>query len=133
MTHKLARKSHTAHAEGIVNPIATPATRKRNPPHAPPAVSRVPETVSVWLDVKSLARPPRMQALLGELAEPDFYLDSCRESARVAPERSDCYEAHWYCRFTRGASDDFADLRLLKRLTGAGFHVLRFESSQRAA
>jgi len=111
-----------------VEPVAVPPARTRKPPD-PHIAPVVPATVSVWLDVKSVSRPEQMRAFLGALAEPDFYLDSCRESARIAPERKDRYEAHWYCLFTRAARDDFADLRLLKRLTGAGFRVIRFESA----
>lgn len=36
------------------------------------------------------------------------------------------YHAHWYCRFKRVSANEFSDIRLLKRLTGATFKILRF-------
>lgn len=93
------------------------------------ALPTPPDVIAVWLRITAAARPRHLTALLGELAEPDFTLDSCRESARLTAEGDDHYSAHWYCRFSRGKRDEFADLRLLKRLTGAGFHILRFDGA----
>lgn len=84
--------------------------------------------IAVWLRVKSARRPQRMAVYLNELAEPDFTLDACRESAPPGVAAGG-YRAHWYCRFARAARDEFAALRLLKRLTGAGFDVLHYDAA----
>lgn len=102
-----------------------PARRIARPEALPPP----PDVIGVWLRVTSAARPFDLPAFLGGLAGPDFTLDGCRESARLSREGDDRYSAHWYCRFSRRKRDEFAALRLLKRLTGAGFHVLRFDAA----
>lgn len=96
-------------------------------PHTDDAVGSQ-EDIAVWLAVHASARPRRMARYLGELAGPDFALEACRESARPAAGADGDYHAHWYCRFTPRARDSFAAVRLLKRLTGAGFDVLRFDA-----
>ena len=90
------------------------------------------DSVAIWLQITASRRPGNLAACLGELSEPDFFLDTCRESAVLATEsgRDHDYAAHWYCRFTRVARDEFADVRLLKRLTGAGFKILQFDTAQ---
>lgn len=81
--------------------------------------------VVIWLGVASAARPRRLVTLIKELAAPDFALESCRESAKLPIEGS--YNAHWCCEFRRQSHDEFATIRLLKRLRGAGFTILRFD------
>lgn len=93
------------------------------------ALPAPPDTIAVWLKVAARGRPIHLTEMLEELAGPDFTMDMCRESARLLPEKQDQYSAHWYCRFSRSPADELADLRLLDRLTRAGFHILRFDSS----
>lgn len=98
----------------------------------PPALKALPvppERVSVWLRVTAAARPDDLVGFLRELAAPDFAIESCRESARLTPVQSDRYSAHWNCRFLTSNHDPFAGIRLLKRLTEAGFHILRFDGA----
>lgn len=87
------------------------------------------ESVVVWIQVILPRRPPNMNRLLGELAEPDFNLLSCREAALLAEEHESGYRAYWHCNFAPVAHDTFAPLRLLKRLAGAKFDILRYESA----
>lgn len=89
--------------------------------------------VIVWLAVRAADKPRRMTFFLGELAGPDFDLEACRESARLGGGANGDYRAHWYCRFAPRARDNFAPVRLLKRLTGAGFNVLRYEAGAQTA
>lgn len=83
--------------------------------------------IAVWLLVTANDRPRRMKSFVRELADPEFVLASCRESARLDDGPGSGYAAHWYCRFAREAQDPFAELRLLKRLVGAGFRILQFD------
>lgn len=92
------------------------------------ALPAPPETIAVWFKVTAKARPLRLQDLLAALAGPEFTVETCRESARLLPDRAEMYSAHWCCRFSRAPNDELADLRLLNRLTRAGFHILRFDS-----
>lgn len=111
-------------------PTAAGRTQSPSPLTAPrmKALPAPPETIAVWLKVTARGRPLRLQELLADLAGPEFTIDTCRESARLLPDRAEMYSAHWYCRFSRAPHDELADLRLLNRLTRAGFHILRFDS-----
>ena len=112
-------------------PTAAGRTRSPQPQRGTrtKALPAPPETIAVWLKVTTArGRPLRLQELLADLAGPEFTLDTCRESARLLPDRAEIYSAHWYCRFSRAPHDELADLRLLNRLTRAGFHILRFDS-----
>lgn len=85
--------------------------------------------VEVWFEVRA-DRPPRgLPQRITTLTEPDFQVGNIDESARIeVPGGS--YRAHWRCRcLARRALDEFAALRLLKRLTGAGFRILRFDNA----
>lgn len=81
----------------------------------------------VWFAIDAPARPLQLRRWVADLAAPEFAVRDVTESARLqgAPGR---YQAHWHCRIeeTAQGSDEFAVLRFLKRLTGAGFELLRF-------
>lgn len=94
------------------------------------ARARIPaaDDLDVWLLVAAPGRPRSTPRLIAELAGPEYRLASGVESARLE-DRSERYRAHWRCRFeANGDGDEFSALRLLKRLTGAGFRVLRFDA-----
>lgn len=84
--------------------------------------------VAIWLQIALADRPINMSYFLGELAEPDFRLENCREAAVLTVAHEPGYRAHWYCSFSPLAHDHFAPLRLLKRLAGAEFDILRYEA-----
>lgn len=107
----------------------TEASRNHASGSGRPRDAAADECIAVWLTIKSAHRPRRMPVFLNELAEPDFTLDACRESADRCATGECAYCAQWYCRFARAARDEFAPLRLLKRLTGAGFDVLRYDAA----
>lgn len=83
--------------------------------------------LAVWLRVKLPDRPRNISRVLGELAEPDFNLENCRESLEPAGGGCGDYGARWYCRFLPGARDAFSTDRLLERLRTAGFEVMRYD------
>jgi len=113
--------------------MPTAAHQSRSPSQAratrPEALPAPPDTIAVWLKVVVRGRPIHLTELIADLAAPEFTIDTCRESARLLPEKKDRYSAHWYCRFSQSPRDELADLRLLDRLTRAGFHILRFDST----
>lgn len=84
--------------------------------------------ITVWLLVTRPDRPQHMSHDLDELAGPDFRLENCYEAAQLAEEYEKGYRAQWHCSFSPLAHDHFAPLRLLKRLAGADFDILRYES-----
>ncbi len=84
--------------------------------------------ITVWLYVATPQRSNRLRAFLRELAAPDFALEACGESARLDTEPHGKYRAHWHCSFLPRRHDAFAVVRLLKRLTGAGFDVLGYQA-----
>lgn len=85
--------------------------------------------VAVWLLVTGATKPDNVAGFVEDLAEPDFALKTCEESGRVVGDGGKGYRAHWYCQFVREARDSFADVRLLKRLVGAGFRIVRFDGT----
>ncbi len=95
-----------------------------------PEAEDIRNEIAVWFRVTATKRPRHMDILLDELAQPDFRLDDCKESAQLGESGPvQRYSAHWFCRFSRQAYDAFADVRLLKRLAGAGFDILRFDAA----
>lgn len=100
-----------------------------SPGTAVKALPTPPERISVWLRVTGASRPENLVEFLRNLAAPDFELESGHESARLTPSESGRYSAHWNCRFLTSSHDPFSGIRLLKRLTEAGFHILRFDGA----
>jgi len=99
--------------------------------HRVPAQDAGAQGMAVWFAVTAERRPGRLWRRVAALAAPEFRLRTIHESARL--DTSDgAYRAHWYCVVDRepghAASDEFAALRFLKRLIGAGFRVLRFDA-----
>jgi len=95
----------------------------------PPPISET-AAMAVWFAVSSDRRPGRLWRRVAALAAPEFRLRTIQESARLRTGRG-VYRANWYCVVEpngRQAGDDFAALRFLKRLIGAGFRVLRFDA-----
>lgn len=86
-------------------------------------------SITIWLRVGAAKRPDGLGQLLADIGGPDFELERCRESALLSAEGAGHYSAHWCCRFSRNTQDELDDLRLLKRLTQAGFHILRFDGA----
>lgn len=84
------------------------------------------ETV-IWLRVEAPDCKQGIIACLKELGEPDFLLDSCQESAQLSADHAR-YSAHWMCRFLSRTVDPIAGVRLLRRLAGAGFDILRYDA-----
>lgn len=96
------------------------------------ATTRLPshKAFEVWFTIDSPSRPIQLRRWIADLASPEFEVREVAESARLqgAPGR---YRAHWRCRIEGPHNgDDFAILRFLKRLTGAGFELLRFDAER---
>lgn len=88
-----------------------------------------PDTVDVWFRVTASHRPENLADFLGALAQPEFTLEACREAACLISTQADRYSAHWNCRFAGASHNALASIRLLKRLTEAGFHIMRFDGA----
>lgn len=72
--------------------------------------------------------PAMLRARVGSLGGPDFRLCALDETECTEHEIK-AHRRHWRCRVeTRDGLDDFAVLRFLKLLTGAGFQILRFDT-----
>lgn len=93
-------------------------------------ISASSESIAVWFQVTLPNCPRNLNHYLRELAQPDFSVLQCHESAQLSEKPDGCYRAHWYCSFALEARDRFAAVRLLKRLAGAGFDVLRYDSQR---
>lgn len=96
------------------------------------AATRLPSRKSfeVWFTIDAPNRPLQLRRWVADLAAPEFEVREVTESALLqgAPGR---YRAHWHCRIeTLQDRDEFAVLRFLKRLTGAGFELLRFDTER---
>lgn len=88
------------------------------------------KSFEVWFTIDAPNRPLQLRRWIADLAAPEFKVCEVTESARLqgAPGR---YRAHWHCRIEAPQSrDEFAVLRFLKRLTGAGFELLRFDTGR---
>lgn len=91
------------------------------------------ERMAIWFAVTADRRPGQLWRRVAALAAPEFQVTTIRESARLGTSDG-AYRAHWYCvvePLTGGlVQDEFAALRFLKRMIGAGFRVLRFDTQE---
>lgn len=109
--------------------LSAPRTSGRGSSSALSGVLPVENAVEIWFEVCAVSPPRRLPQRITTLTEPDFRIGDIDESARIE-EPGGSYRAHWRCLcLARRSLDEFAALRLLKRLTGAGFRILRFDNS----
>jgi len=89
--------------------------------------------MAIWFAVTADRRPGQLWRRVAALAAPEFQVTTIRESARLGTSDG-AYRAHWYCVVEplpgRLVPDEFAALRFLKRMIGAGFRVLRFDTQE---
>lgn len=88
------------------------------------------QAFEVWFEADSQYAYRDLKERLAVLAVPEFRLDDLSESAR-RERPGGRHTVRWHCRFSElcAGGDDFATLRLLKLLTGAGYRLLRFDAS----
>lgn len=91
------------------------------------------ERLAIWFAVTADRRPGQLWRRVAALAAPEFQVTTIRESARLGTSDG-AYRAHWYCVVEplpgNLVPDEFAALRFLKRMIGAGFRVLRFDTQE---
>lgn len=116
---------------GMQGRLSAPRTIDRESSRALCGVLTADDAVEIWFEVRADSPPRRLPQRITALTEPDFQVHDIDESSRIeVPGGS--YRAHWRCRcLAQRALDEFAALRLLKRLTGAGFRILRFDNAPR--
>lgn len=101
------------------------------PPPRFPVVRHSRTSFEVWFVAEGCARTAQVARRIASLAEPEFAVHELAPTV-LGPQRGMAgrRRSYWHCRLeARREEDNFAILRFLKMLTGAGYQVLSFDTA----